>query len=151
MTRLRQESDHLTLSSSSSTSPTTTVSRDSETREREDLSGKDSIQCLVSSPHVEMKNEATRCILTQRSDCKNSEKISWMTEFLKAETHTSVFLMNHLWSLHLREVWIWVKTVSILTSLMTKIARSVRGPKLQEPRAEDVMAELYFVQKILVT
>ena len=32
-----------------------------------------------------------------------------------------------------------------------KIARSVRGPKLQGPHAEDAMAEPYLVQKILVT
>ena len=37
------------------------------------------------------------------------------------------------------------------TSLKTEIERSVRRPKLQEPRAEDAMAEPYFVQKILVT
>ena len=67
-----------------------------------------------------------------------------MTEFLNAETHTPVLLMN------LREVWIWVNTVFILTSLKTDIARSVRGPKLQEPRAEDVLAESYLVQKIMV-
>ena len=35
----------------------------------------------------------------------------------------------------------------ILTSLKTEIERSVRGPKLQEPRAEDVLAESYFVQE----
>ena len=39
---------------------------------------------------------------------KNSEKISSMIEFLNAETHTPVLLMNHLYSLCLREVWIWV-------------------------------------------
>ena len=33
----------------------------------------------------------------------------------------------------------------------TEIARSVKGPKLQGPRAEDAMAEPYFVQKNLVT
>ena len=38
----------------------------------------------------------------------------------------------------------------ILISLKTEIARSVRGPKLQGPRAEDAMAEPYLVQKILV-
>ena len=31
-----------------------------------------------------------------------------MTEFLNAETHTPVLLMNLLWSLRLREVRIWV-------------------------------------------
>ena len=35
-------------------------------------------------------------------------------------------------------------------SLKTEIARSVRGPKLQEPHAEDAMAEPYLVPKILV-
>ena len=33
----------------------------------------------------------------------------------------------------------------------TEIARSVRGPKLQEPRAENALAEPYLVQKFLVT
>ena len=72
-----------------------------------------------------------------------------MTEFLNAETHTRVLLMDYLWSL--REVRIWVDTVFILTSLKTEIARSVRGPKLQGPRAEDALAEPYLVQKFLVT
>ena len=42
-------------------------------------------------------------------------------------------------------------SVYILTSLKTEIARSVRGPTLQGPRAEDALAEPYFVQNILVT
>ena len=56
--------------------------------------------------------------------------------------------MNYLWSL--REVRIWVNTVFILISLKTEVARSVRGPKLQGPRAEGAMAKPYLVQKILV-
>ena len=62
--------------SSSSTSPTTTVSSNSEIREREDLSGIDSHPVLVSSSHVEemIEREETRCVLTSRSGCKNSEK-----------------------------------------------------------------------------
>ena len=48
--------------------------------------------------------------------------------------------MNHLWSLRLREVWVWISTVFILTSLKTEIARSARGPTLQEPRAEAALA-----------
>ena len=35
-------------------------------------------------------------------------------------------------------------------SLKTEIARSVRGPKLQGPHAEDAMTEPYFMQKNLV-
>ena len=73
-----------------------------------------------------------------------------MIEFLNAETHTPVLLMNHLQSLCLREVWIWVNTVFELTSLKTEIARSARGPKLQGPRAEDALAEPYLVQIFLV-
>ena len=46
---------------------------------------------------------------------------------------------------------IWVSTVLKLTSIKTEISRSVRGPKLQEHRAEDAMAEPYLVLKILVT
>ena len=53
MTPSRQERNHPTSSSSSSTSPTTTVLSDSETREREDLSGIDSHPVPVSSSHVE--------------------------------------------------------------------------------------------------
>ena len=54
-------------------------------------------------------------------------------------------------SLSLREVRIWVSTVFILTSLKTEIAGSVRGLKLQEPRAHDALAEPYLVLKNLVT
>ena len=71
-----------------------------------------------------------------------------MTEFLNTETHTQVLLMDHFWSLRLREVRIWVNTVFVLISRNTEIARSVRGPKLQGPRAEDALAEPYLVQKI---
>ena len=58
--------------------------------------------------------------------------------------------MNHLQSLRLREVRIWVNTVLKLTSRKIEIARSVRGPKSQGPRAEDTLAEPYIVLKILV-
>ena len=56
-------------------------------------------------------NGETRAIPTYRNGCKSSEKILWMTEFLNTETHTPVLLMNHLWSLRLREVRIWVNTI----------------------------------------
>ena len=80
MTPSRQESNHPTSSSSSSASPTTTVSSDSETREREDLSGIDSHPVPVSSSHVEEMiepqnqtkrkpryNGETRCLLPSQS------------------------------------------------------------------------------------
>ena len=53
-----------------------------------------------------------------------------MTEFLNAETHTRVLLMNYLQSPHSRDVRICVSTVLKLTSRKTEIARSARGPKV---------------------
>ena len=49
------------------------------------------------------------------------------------------------------DVRIWVSTVFILISLKTEIARSVNGPKLQGPHAEDAMAKPYLALKNLVT
>ena len=51
-------------------------------------------------------NGAARCVPTYWNGCKNSVKFWWMTEFLNAETHTPVLLVNHL---RLREVWFWGK------------------------------------------
>ena len=42
-------------------------------------------------------------------------------------------------------------TVFIFISLKTEIARSVNGPRLQGPHAEDAMAKPYFEPQILVT
>ena len=50
-----------------------------------------------------------------------------------------------------RDVRIWVSTVFILISLKTEIARSVNGPKLQGPHAEDAMVKPYLELKISVT
>ena len=64
-----------------------------------------------------------------------------------------VLILQHQWHLQdrrVREVRIWVNTVLKLISLKTEIARSARGPKLQEHRAEDALAEPYLVQIILV-
>ena len=72
-----------------------------------------------------------------------------MTEFLNAETHTQVLLMDYLESR--REVRIWVNAVFILTSRKTEIARSAIRQRSRGLCAEDVLAESYFVLKILVT
>ena len=84
-----------------------------------------------------MIERGTRCMPTQvtqvlksRSGCKNSRKFWWMMKFQHTETLTPVLLMKYLQSSHPRDVWIWVNTVFILTSLKTEIARSVRGPKI---------------------
>ena len=52
-------------------------------------------------------------MLISQSGCKNSEKIWWMTEFLKTEIHTPVLLMNYLWSP--REVRIYLGKHSVYT------------------------------------
>ena len=74
-----------------------------------------------------------------------------MVKFQHMDTLTPVVLMKRLLCPYSRDVRIWVSTVFILSSLMTEIARSVEGPKLQGLRAEDAMAEPYLVLKILVS
>ena len=67
MTPSRQERNHPTSSLSSSTSSTTTVLSDSETREREDLSGIDSHPVPVSSSHVERIERGDPLLPNQKS------------------------------------------------------------------------------------
>ena len=75
MTPSRQEIDHPTSSSSSSTSPTmtsSTVSGDDGTRARGDLCGIDSYPVTMSSQNVERK---------ERGDLLNSDIPEWLQEF----------------------------------------------------------------------
>ena len=74
-----------------------------------------------------------------------------MMKFHYREALTPVLLMKFLQSRLRRDVRIWVNTVLKLISLKTEIARSVKGPKLQRPHAEDAMAKPYVVLQILVT
>ena len=94
-------------------------------------------------------------LLKEREDPLYSEIPEWLQEFKEnlvddeipyMESLTPVLLMKCLWSPHSRDVRIWVSTVFILISSKTEIARYARGPKLQGPRAEDVLAESYLVQ-----
>ena len=95
MTPSRQEISHPTSSSNSSTTPTTIVSSDSETRAREDLSGIDSHPAPMSSSNVERtergdplakptknpkpnKNENHG---TERSDPIYSDFPEWLQDF----------------------------------------------------------------------
>ena len=89
--------------------------------------------------HVVEGNGESRKFLKPRSGCKNSQKIWLMMKFVDMETLSPVPLMKCLQSPHSRDVRIWVSTVFILISLETEIARSVRGQKLQGPRAGDAM------------
>ena len=67
-----------------------------------------------------------------------------MMKFQYRETHAS---SSHEVSSspYSRDVRIRVSTVFLLISLKTEIARSVNGPKLQGPHAEDAMAKPYLV------
>ena len=66
-----------------------------------------------------------------------------MMKFHYKEALTPVLLMKFLQSRLSRDVKICVSTVFIPISLKTEIARSVNGPKLQGPHAEDAMAKPY--------
>ena len=177
MTPSKQEIAHPTSSSSSSTSPTTTVSSDSETRAREDLSGIDSHPASVSSSLVEEmiemgdplfapkptknpkpdKDETT----IERGDPLCADIPEWLQEFREnlVDDRVPEHRDSHASSSHepsseptpTRNVDLGKNPVFILTSLKTEIARSVRGSKLQGPRAEDAMVEPFFVLTILVT
>ena len=117
---------------------------DSETRARKDLSGIDSHPVPVSSSHVER---------IERGDPLYSDIPEWLQEFREhlvndrvLERRDSHASSSHELSLELtptRSVDLGKHSVCILTSLKTEIARSVRGPKLQGPRAEDALAEPY--------
>ena len=74
-----------------------------------------------------------------------------MMKFRYREALTPVLFMKLLWSRQQRDVRIWVSTVFMLISVKTEIARSVKGPQLQGPHAEDAMAKPYLVLKNLVT
>ena len=81
--------------------------------------------------------------------CKNSESLVDDRVPERRDSHAS---SSHGLSLErTRRSDLGKHTVFILTSRKTEIARSAIGPKLQGPRAEDVLAESYLVQKILVT
>ena len=118
MTPSKQETAHPTYSSSSSTSSTTTVSRDSETRAREDLSGIDSHPVSVSSEHVERKERGdpftkptknskpnkNEDFDLERRDLLNSDIPEWLQEFREnlvddrvPECRDSHFVARGLW------------------------------------------------------
>ena len=78
MTPSKQEIDHPTSSSSSSTSPpmtpTTVRSESVAKQERRDLCGIDSYPAAVSSKHFERQ---------ERGDLCHSDKLEWLQEFIE--------------------------------------------------------------------
>ena len=72
--------------SSSSSFPSST----SMTPSRHEIDHPTSSSSSPTSPTTTVSSDS------ETRDGKNSEKISWMTEFLNAETHTQVLLMDYL-------------------------------------------------------
>ena len=97
---------------------------------------------------ITIKNGETRAIPKYRNSCKNSENLvdDWVPE--RRDSHASSSHVPFLEPTSKRSEGLGKHRN--LTSRKTEIARSARGPKLQGPRAEGAMAELYFVKKILV-
>ena len=103
-------------------------------------------------------NSATRCLSTQVVQALKSPE--WLQEFrenlvddeipVHGDSHASSSHEASLEPTSKRREDLGKHSV-FLISPKTEIARSVRGPKLQGPRAEDAMAEPYLVHKILVT
>ena len=161
-TPMKQESHS---SSSSSSSPSSPTVGEMSVRDREDAPNSDISPVPVSQlvddrtgkPVETQANEIPKpnkkettieretCVTILRfwNGCKNSGKIWWMTKFHYREALTPVLLMKPLWSRLQRDVRIWVSTMCILIFPKTEIARSVNGPRLQGPHAEDAMAKPY--------
>ena len=72
-----------------------------------------------------------------------------MTEFLSAETHTSVFSRETIFRTYEKDLG---NTVFILISLKTEIARSVKGPKItRAPCRRRIGGAVPRAEKFLVT
>ena len=85
----------------------------------------------------------------ERGNPLDSEIPEWLQEF--RDSHASSSHEVSLEPTFKRREDLGKHSVYTLISLKTEIARSVEGPKLQGPHAEDAMAEPHFVLKILVT
>ena len=124
-------------------------------------SSENSEEQLLTKPTQNPKPNKNEDHDTEWSDLLNSDIPEWLQEFREnlvddrvPERRDSHAISSHeqiFRAYACEKCGFGVNSVFIFTSLKTEIARSVRGPKLQGPRAEDALAELYFVQKILVS
>ena len=165
----RQESHSSSSSSASSSSPTVS---EIQIREREDGINSDTSPVPVSTSADDRsgqpdetqankipkpnKKKTTR----EWSNPLDSEIPEWLQEFKEnlVDDEIPVHGGSHASSSH--EISFEPtskrredlgKQGFIVTSLKTEIARSVKGPKLQGPHAEDAMAKPYLEPQILVT
>ena len=90
-----------------------------------------------------------------RGNSLNSEIPEWLQEFREKLVDDEIPLQggSHASSSHEASLEPTTKSREDLGkhSVKTEIARSVKGPTLQGPHAEDVLAESYLVLKSLVT
>ena len=154
----RQESHSSSSSSASSSSPTAS---EIQIRKREDgiNSGVSPVQVSTSVDDRSGQPDETTM---ERGNSLNSEIPEWLQEFMEilvgdefpvqGDSHAS---SSHEASFEptfkRREDLGKHSVLFILISLKTEIARSVKGPKLQGPHAEDAMAKPYLEPQILVT
>ena len=82
MTPSRQEVDHPTFFSTSSTSPTTTVLNDSGTQANEDLSGKETHPVPVSSSHLERTERGDTLLPDAPTHYTRTQRLAWRTGVL---------------------------------------------------------------------
>ena len=91
-----------------------------------------------------VKNGEICIIPTYRNGCKKSEKILW------TQTHTPILLMNYLLELTLARSADLGKCSVEIHFPKDRNCEFCQRTKSRGPRAEDVLAESYQVQKILV-
>ena len=165
----RQESHSSSSSSTSSSSPTVS---EIQTREREDRIESDISPVQVSNsvddrsgrPDRTQANKSPKTnkkeTTIERATRLYSEIPEWLQEFSENLVDDEIPVQgdSHASSSHEASLEPTTKRRedlgkhSVYTHfLKTEIARSVKGPKLQGPHAEDAMAEPYLVLKILVT
>ena len=167
----RQESHSSSFSSTSSSSPT---GSEIQIREREDGNISDILPVHVSTKVDDRSGrlDDTQGNKHQKPNKKESKKEQseslcseipeWLQEFRVNLVDDEIPLQggSHASSSHEASVEPITKrreelgkhrTVVILISLKTEIAKSVKGPKFQGPHAEDAMAKPYFEPQILVT
>ena len=167
----RKESHCSTSSSSSSSSPTVTSSGD-EAREREDQIESDISPVLVSTnvddrtgqPVVDQANQIPKTNKKETTIGRGNPLCSgipeWLQEFRENLVDDEIPEQGDFHASSSHEASLEPTTKrredlgkhNVYTYFpKTEIARSVRGPKLPGPRAEDALAEPYLVLKILVT
>ena len=160
-------------SSSSSSSPSSPTVGEIQVREREDAPNSDISPVPVSKfvddgsgrPEEIQANKIPKTnkketTIERGNLCDDPEIPEWLQEFRENLVDDEIPLQGGSHASFSHEVSLEPTTKrredlgkhSVYTHFpKTEIARSVNGPKLQGPRAEDAMAEPYLVQKFLAT